>query len=354
MRFDRWSIAGLALILVGLALRVAAALPLHKFPADGDAVLVGLCGLDVLHGKVPVFFQPARIGALECYAVAPFLAVFGTSRLPLVLLTFVEAGATLIVAHRFVRTLFGRRRALIALADLAVAPPAVLFWTYMPNSYPTLLLLCVTVLWLASRLATRGLGLAGTLAFGFVVGLAFWHSFLSLSCSLPAVAWVLFLRRREWLADRRWAWTFAGAALLGAAPWIVFNVWSGFPSFVGFASRPAASVGSAVRNLAYLVRYQLPELVASPDPAPDGLAAPSLLVTALRPAVLAIHLAAAGLLLVAAWRGPRWLGEDGRARAGCVLLLAILAMVLGLNAFSGAGEQRGLTVRYVLPLCIVA
>lgn len=175
-RADRWSLAALALVAAGLALRALVAYPEHRYPADADCLLTGLCAFQVLRGEMPVFFSPLRIGSLECHLTAALFPLFGESRDTLALGALLAAGATMLVAHRFYRLLFGRPAALLALLFLALPAPAFLFRTYMPNGYPGILLTCALTLWLAARLAhggtdrtsAFGLGLAGGLGPGAV------------------------------------------------------------------------------------------------------------------------------------------------------------------------------------------
>ena len=122
---DRWSLAALALVAAGLALRALVAYPEHRYPADADCLLTGLCAFQVLRGEMPVFFSPLRIGSLECHLTAALFPLFGESRDTLALGALLAAGATMLVAHRFYRLLFGRPAALLALLFLALPAPAV-------------------------------------------------------------------------------------------------------------------------------------------------------------------------------------------------------------------------------------
>lgn len=346
-RFDRWSMVAIGVVGVGMTVRALAAFPLHKYPGDADAVLTGLCANKVLRGETPVFFAPTRIGSLECHLAAPLVAVFGPTRLALALLVLLLGLLTLVVVHRLARTLFDRRIACLTLLFFAIPPPAVLFWTYMPNGYPLTLLLCALALWIAALVAKDGITPAAAGAFGLVCGLGFWHSFLTLGCTVPATLWLGWLRGRQLLRRPQVVLVAGALALLGASPWIAYSLRYDFAPVRGnFASRPAADTGSALDNARYLATYSLPELVASPYP--EGEVVPAdRLSRVLQPVVLAIHGAAAiGFFFVPAVARRRW-------PASWALLGAVTVTVLGLNVFSGAGELRGLTVRYVLPLAIV-
>ncbi len=103
----------------------------------------------------------------------------------------------------------------------------------------------------------------------------------------------------------------------------------------------------------HLLTYELPELVASVDPE-NGLNPPGRLALALRAPVLFIWAAAA---LFAVARGAaslarRLRGERAAAPPETPFLLVALTICL-LLVFSGAGEMRGLTVRYVFPAFLV-
>ena len=341
-----------ALLLAGVLLRVAATFPVHAYPADSDCVIAGLKTLPILSGHLPVFVVTVRAGAFQLYLHALSFLVFGVSRASLALAPLLSGCALLVAFFLFSRLLFDRATANAALLFMALPAPAVLFWLYMPNTYAETMLFCASALGFAELVRKdpgRGLPWFG---FGLAAGLGLWTSFLTLSCLLPALVWLIwsgaFRRpRRPWLA-------LAGL-LLGALPWIAYNLVHPLASFRGnFASRPAGGLHRIGSNALYLLTYALPELVASVDPE-NGPNPPTLAQLALRAPVLAIHAAAFLFALALAARELRRarVGPRGGPRHPVFLLLLVCASAVSLVVLSEAGQTRGLTVRYVLPLFLV-
>lgn len=336
---DRLLAAGL--VLLGLVVLLAATYPVHKYPADADALLNGLCACEIGNGHVRLFFAGARLGALECYPTALFFLLFGVSRASLGLTAPLIGTLTLIVAFLLFRELFDRKIALVATLLFAVPAPFILFWLSMPNSYPTMMLLCTTVLWIAARIARRGATRWSLFALGLATGLGFWHNFLILTCSIPALVLV------AWKGPRKTASALivASGMLLGALPWIAFNVRYPLATFRGnYGSMPAQSAADMLSNLRYTAAHKVPELVASTDP--EGGRSTGF-QRVLRIPLLLLYLGAVGWLLIA-------------RRYSCVpretwlLLVGIILAVFLVNTVSLAGQFRVLTVRYVFPLWFVA
>jgi len=338
-RFDRWSVVAMLILLLGFGVRLALSYPVHKYPADGDAVLAGLCAADVLGGDLKIFFNQARLGSLECYETAAVFLLFGVSRWSLALVSPLVSTLLLFFAHRLFRRLLGRKVACVALLLLAVSSPAVMFWLYMPNSYPTTMLVCAIILWLIVRAEQTNASRAGALILGVAIGIGFWTSFLTLMSSAPAVLWLAW-RRADLRRDWRWIGCAALGFLLGAAPWIAYNVRYPLASFEdNFGARAAGSTHAASANFRHVVTEKLPELVASVDPE-NGVVPPSILQVVLRAPVLAIYLLAFALLAA----------RDPRPRRLFWFVAALVLSAIALNTFSEAGQTRVLAVRYVLPM----
>ncbi|HEX7603808.1 MAG TPA: glycosyltransferase family 39 protein [Polyangiaceae bacterium] len=341
--------ATVAFVVLGIAFRAALAYPIHKYPADADCLNSGLVALRILDGRPQAFYTPRRLGALECYVHAAAFEVLGVGRPALAVAPFLSGSCALILWAWLALTLLGPVAGPIAVLLLALPPPAYAFWTYMPNTYPETMLLCVAILAGAVRLHRRAdaLGLA---LFGLAAGLGFWNSIQTLAATLPALLWLAASRRRE-LVRGRTAGLALAAFVVGALPWIAWNILIPFGSFHGnFSVRPATRASQVAGNLRYLATYSLPELTASLDPE-GGPNPPSALRKALRPPVLALWAAAAvfGLMRAATWMRARLAGAKRPAPPDAVLLLAGGAVLL-FATVSAAGLARGLTVRYVLPL----
>jgi 4-amino-4-deoxy-L-arabinose transferase-like glycosyltransferase len=355
-RPSRRALAVAGLLLAGLLLRIALTYPVHKYVADADSLLTGMRAFHVLRGETPVFFSGVRIGSIEPHVAAALFLVFGPSRATLALVPILFALALLAVVYGLYRELFPPGVALTALLFFALPSPAFISWSYMPNGYPATLLLCAAILWTAALLR-RERGRMRAVLFGLAAGLGWWQSFQTLGALAAALVWLLWMRPGLWRRPRLWALGLAGF-VLGASPWIAYNVILPLDSFRdNFAARPAGGLEVVADNALYFLTYSLPEVVTPvneawtqllTDPAAD-------LHHRLRLPVL-ILFAAAALLFLAA---PALRGRAGEAMGRRVdfpawlLLVLVAAAYTGLNVFSAAGQVRGISVRYVLPLYFV-
>jgi hypothetical protein len=344
----KWRSVSTALVLLGALVRVAYAFPTHKFVPDADSLNMGLRALAIRGGDLVVFFSGLQIGALEAYFHAALFALFGASRATLSIVPLVCGSLVPLVFYLFVRDLFGSEKiSCLCLLFMAFPSPAYLAWTYMPNSYPETVLIDITTLWLALRIARRGPEGWTPFALGVSIGLGWWNSLLTLGCSIPALAWLLVLERKKTTPRRLLLPVLAGFCV-GAAPWIGYNLryrlvtlWTNFAPAVG------SSIAATARRF---FRETAVELVAGLNPL-----GPSHPVTRLEGALwlpAALIVMASLFLLPAA---PRLVALRGRRGSGDdVLLLGLVAAtVAGLFILSAPGQAPGPNVRYVLPLAFV-
>ncbi|HVT16709.1 MAG TPA: glycosyltransferase family 39 protein [Thermoanaerobaculia bacterium] len=343
-----------SLLATGVLLRFLAAFPSHKYTFDADCMLGALGAFKVLRGEHLAFHVGVRLGSLVSYELALLFRVFGCSRSTLAAQPVVVNALTLVVWWLFLRQALKRRAAVIALLFAALPWPAFTFWTYMPNGSPENLLFCATTLWLACRLAHGTGGRPTALGLGLVIGLGFWNSFQTLECTIPGLFWLFYHRTLR--RDRAFTPLLVAGFLLGASPWIAFNIRHPLGSFHGnFGARPA-KIDLMLDNGRHFLTHDLPDLVAAPDPEND-FNPPNRVAAALRLPVLAISCLALLFLLVAPlswWRG-RW--PSGEAETACGGIPFLLAMVplttFAITMISEAGAHRVLTVRYVLPIALV-
>lgn len=348
-RFDALSGLAAVLLLSGVALRAAYQWPVHKYAADADSLLTGMRALAILDGHFPVFYSYVRLGALESYLHAAAFAFFGVSRGALTVAPVVSGALLLAVSFGLFRSFLGRTTGLVAFALLALPSPSFIFWTHMPNGYPVTILLVGSTLLLTVRLGQLGPSRGRLLAFGLSAGLGWWCSLQIVTVLLPALA-VLACARPD--LRRLRAALLAGAGfLVGAFPWIAYNVRHPLATFLGnFAARPAGGRAAVVSNGRYLASVTLPALATT-----DGPSTPSALPIPGRRGVQAsvVTIFFAGLLWAAARaaRGSRPQNErDLRARAGLALLALVALVNCALYVVSEAGSRHGLDVRYVLPV----
>jgi hypothetical protein len=352
----RWSGLLLAALILGFALRLVYAFPAHKYVADADCLDSGLRAFRVLRHELPVFYTGARIGCLECYEHAAAFAVLGIDRSWLAIAPLLAGCALLVVCWFLYRSLLGEAAAAIALLLLALPPPAYVFWTYMPNTYPETILLCGIVLWLTDLLTRRPTPLPA-FGLGLAAGLGWWSSLQIVGVLLPSFVWILWTRPALFRRLRLVSLVLAGF-LLGALPWEIYNVRHHFASLsTDFPTRPAGSLAAVGSNLGYIATISFPELVASVDPEATGLFPNPLRV--LHAPVIAIYVAAllfaaVGFLLwlIAAVRRMRSFRQPPPA----VFLVLVASSVIAIDILSEAGSRRGLNTRYILPiyLCIAA
>ncbi|HEX5760377.1 MAG TPA: glycosyltransferase [Thermoanaerobaculia bacterium] len=234
-RFDRWSVAVLALLGLGVGVRVLA-----------------------------------------------LLAPLGTSRAALALIPVIHGTLLLVSAYLFFRLALGRRQACLSLGALAIPPPAVLFWTSMPNRRSALLLCSALVLCCVAWLAWRRGGLLRRCAFpalfavGLAVGAAPWIAF-DLAGSLEprtppdAVGTVTRLLHPVVLA------IYAGAALLFLAAPLLRRRWPIFPQWRPGAWVLLLGIVLAVAALNLASGAGLSRGLSPPDLLPLVLVGPALL-----------------------------------------------------------------------------
>jgi hypothetical protein len=223
-----------AFVLVGaagLALRVWVDRSAIGIP-DSDEAVVGLMVRHALHGQFTTFYwgQPYG-GSQEALLTVPLFAVFGASYTALRVVPIALAALAAVIVWRV-----GRR----VLPEPAAALAGALMWLWFPENLvhithqygfyasdivyvALLLLLLVRVMEQPTRLRVALVGLT--------LGLAFWESVQIVPIAAPALAWAAWKQPRA----LRHAWLAAILAVVGALPWIVWNVGHGWASLMAHA-----------------------------------------------------------------------------------------------------------------------
>ncbi|MHB0857368.1 MAG: ArnT family glycosyltransferase [Anaerolineae bacterium] len=192
-------------------------------------------------GRWPIMVMP-YVGCTSTYTYIPWFSLLGVSVRTLRLANLFTGLLTLLAIWGFLRELLDARVASLATLLLAVNPTYV-FWTRM-GAYVALPLLPLAVLTLWALLRWyRGRGAGYLVAAGFYLGLGLSTKILFLwFWAALTLAWLLLTpwlrpgrgwRRLLWpLQQARWStWAMAGlAALVGAAPLIIYNVQTRFYS----------------------------------------------------------------------------------------------------------------------------
>lgn len=344
-----------ALLCVGVLIRALYAFPVHKYVPDADSTLSAIQAMDILNGTDQVFYTGFRLGSLESYLIAIAFQIFGVSRLAISLTALFSGILALFAFFFFFRELFGERLVLFALVFFALPSPAYMAWSYMPNGYPEILLLCLLILAFAARLARRGFEYRPSLALGLSSGIGFWTSPQTLMCTVPAVTWLLVMRRRDLRKNMSLLALLVGGFLAGASPWIIYNAGHGFPSLrQDFGMKSVAGVDLMAANAEYLVGYGGTELTVGADPFHLRPRTEELNLALRAPTAAAYGLGLLALFFLPASRRLHSASPRDRPPFHAFVLLWMIAMtVMLLYVTSAAGEQRGYTVRYLLPLFFV-
>lgn len=216
-----------AVAAAGLLLRVYVYRSRLGAPNSDEAV-VGLMVRHVLHGQVTTFYWGQGYGgSQEALLTAPVFFVFGSSWLALRVVPVALTAVAALVVWRVGRRLFGSPAGLVAAALVWLWPPYALDWTtHQFGFYAGGTLYAALLLLLALRIAEQPT-LARVSVFGLVFGLALWEDIQLVPVALPILAWVLWRRP----AAVRHAWLALPAAVVGASPWLLWNVHHGFASF---------------------------------------------------------------------------------------------------------------------------
>ncbi len=163
-----------------------------------DEATVGITGLAVLRGELPVYFfgQPFMGTLGDAYLAASLYVIFGTSVCTLKALAVVLSLAWLALVVRLAWDGFGPRAAWLTALVFVVPPDYLLHWSHEGRPhYPLSMVLGSLALLLALRapVAPPDRALVHFGLVGGILGLAFWTNFLSV-VFVPAVG-ILALRR---------------------------------------------------------------------------------------------------------------------------------------------------------------
>lgn len=215
-----------AAIIAGIGLRVwVLASPLGAL--DADEGVWGLMARHARHGELPVFFWGQNYGGTqETLLTAPVFALAGAGAITVRLIPIVLFTLAALLVWRVGRRTVGEEGARLG-AALFWIWPAYLVWksTRAHGFYGAALVLGLAIMLLALRLRERD-SAADAAALGLAVGLGWWATPQIAFVALPALAWLLWRRP----AVARYAWLAAAGVLVGASPWLGWNVTHGWES----------------------------------------------------------------------------------------------------------------------------
>lgn len=185
-------------------------------------------------------------GTIEPHLVAVAFFLFGATPAVFQATMCVLYALYLAGVGAFVWRFFGLRATLAACAWLALPPFHLAYRGLNPDgTYGMIALLGLAALFLAcladERLAAARPAITVLAAFGFAAGLGLWVSPVTIPTAGAAALWLLAGHPRRLSA--RGVIACAGGALVGAAPWIVWNLRHGWASVKAPELAPATARG---------------------------------------------------------------------------------------------------------------
>ena len=213
--------------ITGLALRIWAMSP-PLGVLDGDEAVWGLMSMHVLDGEIPTFFWAQEYGGThEVLLTSVVVAIAGPSLLAIRLVPILLFAVGVWLVREIGRETIGEPAATYAAAFLCVWPAYVVWKSTREHGfYGSGIVLGLAILLLLLRLRERdSWHLYGAL--GLALGLGLWATPQVGLLAIPGVAW-LVVRRPAALRGAPVALPFA---LLGALPWILWNVHHDWASF---------------------------------------------------------------------------------------------------------------------------
>jgi 4-amino-4-deoxy-L-arabinose transferase-like glycosyltransferase len=208
--------------LVGLGMRILI-LTDSLGIADSDEAVSGLVTRHFLEDptSLPVFIWDSNYaGTLEAVLTAIPFALFGSSILSLKLtIVVLHVGACLLL-WRVGRRLVDERAGVVAACALWVWPGVFVWWSTKARDYEVLLVCGLLVLLFALRIIEDPPDKRNWLALAAAAGVGWWTNPQIAYLAVPAAGWILMARPRA----IRWAPIAIPGFVVGAAPWIIWNL----------------------------------------------------------------------------------------------------------------------------------
>ncbi|MDZ4799999.1 MAG: hypothetical protein SGI92_17720 [Bryobacteraceae bacterium] len=344
--FGRFSLIGLAAILLGIGLFLLLSWPAHQYAADSDAALTGICGTDVFEGRHRLFNPGGyRIGPQNCYLGAMFVAVLGPNRNVLSAVTLLNIAVFLPFLYFALRTALGSEPAAVGTLMAAFPPLQHIFFVEPPLGYGSLLAGCAIQLWFGFVMIFRP-NLRSplvSLLYGFGIGVNFWLLPQSLMLTGPLTLFVVISGGFRTVLD----YLAAVAAVVAGLSAYVFTLASmGVAPFAtSFPTQAVTTLDQWIANLKYLFSDVLPAyLLTEKFPLPSPM-------YGLRLILLVLAFLATCRIALPSRRNRATSGWRHSRTAFCAAFtIAVVVSVFVLYTTSGAGSIRGWTVRYLAPL----
>lgn len=189
---------------------------------ESDEAVVGLMARGIVDGRIPTFFWGQNYGGTaEAFAVAAVASVFGWSTLAIRVVALLLSAAAAILVWRVGRRMVGPVPGAAAALLFWLFPAPYVFWSLkLRGFYWAAIVAGLTFVLCSLRLADRRQRRDAVVA-GLAAGVGWWSAPQIVVYIVPAVLWLL-LRHR--CALRLLVTVGLPAAVVGAAPWLLFNL----------------------------------------------------------------------------------------------------------------------------------
>lgn len=214
---------------------------------DSDDAVVGLMAKHAAHGDIPLMFWGQNYGGTqEVLLTAPLFLVTGMNAWALRAVPFLLVALTAVLIWRIGLRTLSPISAVAAAALFWVSPAYLIYKTsHQHGFYAAGLVWSAAILLLVLRLAERD-SRPDVVLLGLALGFAWWETPQIVTVAVPALAWLIWYRP----AVIRQSWPIVPAALIGMAPWIVWNIghdWSSVTNPAG--STEPMTLGSYVDHI---------------------------------------------------------------------------------------------------------
>jgi len=260
LSYNKWVILWLT---IGILLRLFLSIE-SGWRIDFDEAFNGLLAFDIQQGDYPLFTPPEVVGgAGSPYILAVLFSVLGVSTVTFRLLSLIWSGLYITSTGWLAKTAFNRPLAILTMAFTSLAPAYMQFvGMKLWSSYIETILLG-NLLFLATYHLLNGETskaiIRWLVAVGFIAGVMFWLTWLGFYYFVP-VGLVILWKGCRWIL--RWGWVGVLSFLVGSAPFWIFNIPRGMPTFARLPSDAPMTADQIRRVLIDFVSTRFPILIS--------------------------------------------------------------------------------------------
>lgn len=250
-------------LVIGVMLRLVVIIQ-AGWRIDFDEAFNGLLAFDILDGEFPLFTPPEVVGGTGSpYLLAMIFSVFGSSAITFRLLSLIWSGLYIVSIGWLAKTAYNQRVAIFAMGFASLAPPYMQFvgmklWSsYIETILLSNLLFIATFYLLNSTSHQKQL--RWMILTGLIAGVMFWLTWVGFYYFVP-IGLILLWKGRAVLF--RLGWLGLVAFLVGSAPFWIFNIPQGMPTFMRFSSDAPMTTEQISGVLGDFITTRFPILVS--------------------------------------------------------------------------------------------